>query len=99
MKAWYFNPEFRIVSTLYYCHKISGRYLRSYLWARWLWRNLIIKNGCYIDPNVKIGQGLCLPHPIGIVIDGDCVIGDNVVILKCYHRPKDVGSQGGGADW
>lgn len=38
-------------------------------------------NGCDISPECRIGEGLKLPHPVGIVI-GPCRIGRNAMILQ-----------------
>lgn len=40
------------------------------------------KYGCIISPHAKIGKNLLLPHPIGIVIGEQAVIGDNVTIYQ-----------------
>jgi serine O-acetyltransferase len=50
--------------------------------------------GC--DIACKIPERIFLPHPIGIVIDTRCILGNDVVILqnvtlggsKPYHRPE-----------
>jgi serine O-acetyltransferase len=35
-----------------------------------------------IDPNTKLGKRLRLPHPTGVVIHGDVVIGDDCMIMQ-----------------
>ena len=37
--------------------------------------------GCCIFPSAKIGKGLFIPHPVGIVI-GKCIIGENFTIYQ-----------------
>jgi serine O-acetyltransferase len=38
--------------------------------------------GSDIDPNATIGRGLSLPHPTGVVVHRDAVIGDNCMIMQ-----------------
>ncbi|MEO6187102.1 MAG: serine acetyltransferase [Steroidobacteraceae bacterium] len=38
--------------------------------------------GCDIPINVRVGGGLCMPHPNGIVINTDVVIGPNCLIFQ-----------------
>ena len=38
--------------------------------------------GCEISGEAKIGEGLCIPHPIGIVIGTGAKIGKNTVIYQ-----------------
>lgn len=49
---------------------------------RILWYVTTIWFSCDIDPEVEIGPGLYLPHPLGIVIGGGVRIGENVSILQ-----------------
>jgi serine O-acetyltransferase len=45
------------------------------------WRLNAFVSSCDLDPQAKIGAGLYLPHPMGVVI-GRAVIGRNVQILQ-----------------
>jgi len=56
---------------------VVGKTLR-----RVLWYFTTVWHGCDIAPGTSIGGGIFLPHPNGIVIGGDCVIGRNVQILQ-----------------
>lgn len=38
--------------------------------------------GAEFVPGMTIGTGLCLPHPVGVVMGNDLVIGDNVTIAQ-----------------
>jgi serine O-acetyltransferase len=38
--------------------------------------------GCYISPDARIGAGLVLPHPVGVVIGEGSVIGEDVTIYQ-----------------
>ena len=46
------------------------------------WLKLVRKHGCYMSPLAKIGNGLRLPHPVGIVIGDNVVVGENVTIYQ-----------------
>lgn len=49
---------------------------------RVMWYFTTIWFACDIDPMTEIGPGVYFPHPIGIVIGGEWVIGANVSILQ-----------------
>lgn len=40
----------------------------------------IKKTGCEIGESIKIGKGLRISHPVGIVISGGATIGENLII-------------------
>jgi len=73
---------------------INKRFLliiRLYLWSYerkipfltgHLYRKLILKYGCFIGPNAKIGMGIQFPHPNGIVIGDGTIIGNNCIIYQ-----------------
>lgn len=48
----------------------------------WIRNKLIHKYGMHISPHCRIGKGLRLPHPVGIVIGKCVVIGDNCSIYQ-----------------
>ncbi|MDX1921770.1 MAG: serine acetyltransferase [Alphaproteobacteria bacterium] len=54
---------------------LLGKLLR-----RVLWYVTTIYFGSEIDIKATIGSGIYMPHPYGIVIGGECVIGKNVSI-------------------
>lgn len=54
-----------------------GRLLR-----RLLWYVTSIMTGCYIAPGARIGGGAFIPHPTGIVIGGESVIGRRVALYQ-----------------
>lgn len=43
---------------------------------------LILLFGIFVGHNVKIGEGLVLPHPNGIVIGNNVIIGTHVTIYQ-----------------
>ena len=42
----------------------------------------IKRNSCEIGFQARIGNGMVIRHPMGIVISGDCQIGSNVIISQ-----------------
>lgn len=49
-------------------------------WTTWLWRRLLIAlHGCDFHPYCRIGPGLRMPHPVGIMC-GFGMLGRNVVL-------------------
>ncbi len=77
-----FEPGFQVALSLRLQEMLTsvpvvGRALRRALWyATTVWHS------CDISPSAKIGGGLFLPHPTGVVIGGDCTIGRRVRILQ-----------------
>lgn len=49
---------------------------------RVMWYFTTIWFSCDIDPMAEIGPGVYFPHPIGIVIGGEWIVGANVSILQ-----------------
>lgn len=47
-----------------------------------IWRCNISAFGCHLSPTSSCGEGLLLPHPVGIVIGQGVVIGENVEIYQ-----------------
>ncbi|SCW46180.1 serine O-acetyltransferase [Asticcacaulis taihuensis] len=82
LRKWISNPEYRVISTLYFCKNIEEKGLPFRFLARYLWRRYIIGAGLMISPNAKIGKNLHLPHPIGIVISEDACLGDDVTVYQ-----------------
>jgi len=54
-----------------------GRILR-----RLVWYPTTMVFGCDFGVGVKIGGGLYVPHPFGIVVNADCKLGKNVTLLQ-----------------
>lgn len=52
------------------------------LLAMLLWRVSVLLTGCYISAGVRIGGGLKLPHPVGIVLGEGARIGKDVTIYQ-----------------
>lgn len=47
-----------------------------------IWRANISAFGCHLSPTSRCGEGLLLPHPVGIVIGQGVLIGDNAEIYQ-----------------
>ena len=81
--GWIANPGFA-VATLHrishWGHRRGGMIGRAV--SILAWRRIVKGYGCYIDPSASVGPGLRLPHPTGIVIGADVIIGANCTI---YH--------------
>ncbi|KQN90923.1 hypothetical protein ASE95_11595 [Sphingomonas sp. Leaf231] len=81
--GWFLNPGFAVV-TLYrimrWGHLRGGPFGR--LLEKLVWRRIVRNYGCYFDPTAKIGPGLRLPHPVGIVVGADTVIGADVTVYQ-----------------
>lgn len=81
--GWFLNPGFAVV-TLYRVMRwgrVRGGALGR-LVSILAWRRIVQGYGCYIDPTAVIGPGLRLPHPVGIVIGADTVIGADVTLYQ-----------------
>lgn len=59
----------------------------------WVWRRLMISmHACDIPKDCEIGPGFQLPHPVGVCIGANTVIGRDVVIHQhCSVGPYAVG--------
>lgn len=81
--GWFANPGFAVV-TLHrasaWGHRRGGRLGR--LVAMTAWRAIVGGYGCYFAPSARIGRGLRLPHPIGIVIGEGATIGDDCAVYQ-----------------
>ncbi len=74
----------------------SSGILRAWQRMSWLWASgpagrvlaRVIRGhirrayGCYIAPTTHVGEGVYLPHPVGVVIGDNAVIGDGVTIYQ-----------------
>lgn len=78
-----FNPGFSVVLRYRLARRLRQR--RGWsggLLGRIAWLSNVRAFGCYIAPTARIGPGLMLPHPVGIVIGIDVVIGRNATIYQ-----------------
>lgn len=56
------------------------KFMRKYARLRHLFWSVLTASD--IDPRIKFGSNLRLPHPTGVVFHGDAVIGDNCMIMQ-----------------
>jgi len=82
LKQWLFDPEYQVVSSLYLYQRMYARGGMARWLAGFIGRWFVTGAGCHIAFNARIGSGLRLPHPVGIVISEECEIGDGVVIFQ-----------------
>lgn len=80
--AWFFSPSFRTVFrhrlvTYLFSQGFAGR-----LVGRLLWHHGVRVSACHIHWKAKIGPGLALPHPTGIVIGEGVRIGNGATIYQ-----------------
>jgi serine O-acetyltransferase len=83
IQAFIFNPGFSVV-TRYRLSRLFGKRWGSFgrLLSRMMWVSNVRSYGCYISANARIGAGLFLPHPVGIVIGDGSVIGRDVTLYQ-----------------
>lgn len=82
LKAYLLYPGYRLMTHYRRIRALSKKkYLKLLmLWERLIYHRLCVRYGCDIPSNVKIGKGFVIKHPIGIVINSHCVIGENCSI-------------------
>lgn len=91
LAAALFSPGFSTVflyrASHYFHLRRGGR-----IFSKLFWRLNVFLNGCHISPRATIGAGLCLPHPVAIVI------GEGVQIGECctLYQSVTIGSKVGG---
>lgn len=73
---YFFDASYRI------CAKVKHIAYSTPLLSKYLSRRLLIRHGLVISPGVRIGRNLKLPHPIGIVIGCQTVLGDDCTIYQ-----------------
>lgn len=74
------NPSKNAVYLIRLFQYFSHR--RSNLFARFLGNRLVTRYGIFVSGSNKIGKGLSLPHPQGIVIGKSVEIGENCTIFQ-----------------
>ena len=81
LKRKYKNNALFVLRYYQYCYQNRRLfyYRRKYEKLR---RRLNLRFGCYISPNCSVGEGVILPHPIGVVIGQNVEIGQRVKIYQ-----------------
>lgn len=82
LQLYFLNAGFRIT---YWYRRCS--YLKTHKWLklfhflpRLVYHGQCVKFGCDIPSNARIGNGLKIDHPVGIIINSQAVIGENFTI-------------------
>lgn len=82
LRLWLMTPGFQLVALI----RLQRRLVRIPLVGgglrRLVWYIAMMRHGCDIDPAARIGPGLQIPHPTGIVVGGDVTIGARCTILQ-----------------
>lgn len=80
----YWNPGVRLIRSIRFYQKYSEKPMMR--WLKYVgvvrYRFWSIVSGADIPLNCKIGGGLLIPHPNGIVIHPDAVLGVNCLIFQ-----------------
>jgi len=66
--AYVTSPGFALMSRARLASWLNARGKAGRLLSRLVWRSTVRNYGCYIAPTARLGAGLCLPHPVGVVI-------------------------------
>jgi serine O-acetyltransferase len=80
--AYVTSPGFALMSRARLASWLNARGRVGRLLSRLVWRSTVRNYGCYIAPTARLGAGLCLPHPVGVVIGEGSVIGTDVTIYQ-----------------
>ncbi|WP_049824045.1 serine O-acetyltransferase [Bradyrhizobium sp. WSM2254] len=80
--AYVTSPGFALVSRARLASWLNVRGKGCRVLSRLVWRSTVRNYGCYVAPTARLGAGLCLPHPVGIVIGEGSVIGNDVTIYQ-----------------
>ena len=54
----------------------------GWLFGILVWRFNVFATGAYLHPKAAIGPGLCLPHPVGVVVGSGVRLGANVTLYQ-----------------
>jgi len=81
LRAWFISPQVQAV-WLYRLSACCARRRGLGLLSKYFNLRLIHRYGCHISPRARIGRGLSLPHPTGIVIGIGVQVGDDVTIYQ-----------------
>lgn len=77
-------PWMNIENKIYklYVKANKNQIKKNYLLASFYMNKIYKKYKCHIHANAKIGYNLLLPHPIGVIIGANAIIGDNVTLYQ-----------------
>lgn len=93
-ETWEWAPSRSLLASIR-----AYQYWRSRPWAFALRKLAVLRHrfwsiatGADIPVNCKLGKGLLLPHPTGVVIHPDAQVGPDCLIMSCVT----IGTRGGG---
>lgn len=66
--------------TVQFLRSRRGRFPGGHRLAAWFYHRQCVRCAVQIGLQASIGRGLYLPHPLCIVVHGDCVIGENCTL-------------------
>jgi serine O-acetyltransferase len=81
-RLWLVEPGFQLIASFRIQCRLGRIPLVGPALRRMLWYLTTIATGCHIAPGARIGGGAFIPHPTGIVIGGQSVIGRDVAIYQ-----------------
>lgn len=76
------SPGFLAVFLYRLSSAVYGKRLLGRIFSKAIWRLNVLLTGCHISAKCRIGPGLSLPHPVGIVIGDEVSIGNSVTIFQ-----------------
>jgi serine O-acetyltransferase len=78
--AWLVNPGFSAIGLHRVAlHCLEGRFPKLG-WLVWAFNTR--RTGCHFNLGSRIGAGLSLPHPVGVVIGSGVEVGENVCLYQ-----------------
>lgn len=76
------SPGFLTIAIHRLASRLEGGGPISRQAGRMLWRYNCGRSGCYISLSCNLGEGIELPHPIGIVIGDGVIVGSGATIYQ-----------------
>jgi len=82
LAALFYHPGFCAIAL----HRVATRLDRAgpigRLLGVFVWRLNVVLTGCYLNNRARIEPGLRLPHPIGVVVGADVIVGRRVTLYQ-----------------
>lgn len=80
--GWFANPGFAVATCYRIAHGAERRGGPFKLVSLLAWRSVVKGYGCYISPKARIGSGLRLPHPVGVVVAETATLGNDITLYQ-----------------
>ena len=79
-------------------YRISSYFYQKkwFIFAKIVRNYSIKKTGADIGESAIIGKGLSIGHPVGIVVGGNVILGENIFLLSCVVLGATSNRRGGG---